>query len=179
MDTDELLPLLGRYTLLILNPRFTEQSLNAAEHTDLELTAAWVGRTIGTMQIWDVLRAVKWAKDDEKIATSSIAIYGKGDMGILALYAALFEPRIDEVILNEPPASHWQRPALLNVLRVTDIPEVAGAFARVAWFRSRSCRANSITRRIYELAGAPGSWRTRAACPKRWKCGSNPGTDPK
>ena len=50
-------------------------------------------------------------------------------MGILALYAALFDERIQEVILNDPPASHWQRPALLNVLRVTDIPEVAGALA--------------------------------------------------
>ena len=129
MDTDELLPLLGRYTVLILSPRFTEQSMNASEYTDVERTAVWVGRTIAAMQVWDILRAVSWAADEEKIAGSSVSLYGKGDMGIIGLYAALFDGRIKQIILNDPPASHWQRPALLNVLRVTDIPEVAGAFA--------------------------------------------------
>ena len=129
MDMDELLPLLGRYTVLILNPRFTEQSLSAAEYTDVERTAAWVGRTIGALQVWDVLRAVHWAADEEKLSASSISVYGKGEMGVLALYAGLFDERIKQVILNDPPASHRQGPALLNVLRVTDIPEVAGAFA--------------------------------------------------
>jgi hypothetical protein len=33
------------------------------------------------------------------------------------------------VIGNDTPSSHWRGPALLNVLRVTDIPEVAGMFA--------------------------------------------------
>jgi hypothetical protein len=129
MDTDELLPLLGRHTVLILSPRFTEQPLNASEYADVERTAAWVGRTIDSMQVWDILRAVSWAADEEKIATSSISVFGKGEMGILAIYAALFDDRVKQVILCDPPASHWQRPVLLNVLRVTDIPEVAGALA--------------------------------------------------
>ena len=53
----------------------------------------------------------------------------QSEMGVLALYAGLFDERIKQVILNDPPASHGHGPALLNVLRVTDIPEVAGAFA--------------------------------------------------
>ena len=81
------------------------------------------------MQVWDILRAIEWAAREEKISGSAISLYGKGEMGILALYAALFDDRVKEVILNDPPGSHWQGPALLNVLRVTDIPEVAGAFA--------------------------------------------------
>lgn len=124
-DTDELLPLLGRYTVMILQPRFTEQSLSAREYADIERTALWAGRTIAAMQIWDILRAVKWAADESR--PSGIAIYGKGDMGILAMYAALYEPRIQHIILNDPPVSHWQSPALLNVLRITDIPEVGRA----------------------------------------------------
>lgn len=127
-DTDELLPLLGHYTVMILQPRFTEQSLSAAEYTDIERTALWVGRSIAAMQVWDILRAVKWA-EAEGIPFSSISVYGKGDLGILAMYAALFDKRIQQIILNEPPISHWQRPALLNVLRVTDIPEVVRALA--------------------------------------------------
>jgi pimeloyl-ACP methyl ester carboxylesterase len=45
------------------------------------------------------------------------------------LYAALFDERVNGVILGDPPPTHWQRPALLNVLRVTDIPEAAAAVA--------------------------------------------------
>ena len=128
-DDDELLPMMGRYTVIILNPRLTELSMTTAEHNYVERTAAWVGRTIGAMQVWDILRGVRWAIAEEKLTPSSISLYGKGEMGILGLYAALFEERISEVILNDPPASHWQGPALLNALRVTDLPEVAGAFA--------------------------------------------------
>jgi hypothetical protein len=129
MDLDELLPLLGRYTVLILNPRFSELPVSAADYASIEMTSAWSGRTIAAMQAWDILRAVEWAASEERIPASSIAIYGKGDMGILALYAALLDQRVRQVILNDPPGSHWQSPALLNVLRVTDIAEVAGAFA--------------------------------------------------
>jgi hypothetical protein len=50
-------------------------------------------------------------------------------MGIVALYAGLFDARINQIILNGAPGSHWRGPALLNVLRVTYIPEVAGALA--------------------------------------------------
>jgi hypothetical protein len=36
-------------------------------------------------------------------------------MGILALYAGLFDERIKQVLLNEAPGSHWQGPALLKI----------------------------------------------------------------
>ena len=54
MDTDELLPLLGRYVVLILNPRFSELAMSAGEYTDIERTGLWAGRTIAAMQVWDV-----------------------------------------------------------------------------------------------------------------------------
>jgi hypothetical protein len=65
----------------------------------------------------------------KKFLRRPISIYGKGEMGIVALYAGLFDERVKQVILNDAPGSHWQGPALLNVLRVTDISEVAGLFA--------------------------------------------------
>jgi hypothetical protein len=152
MDTDELLPLLGRCPVLILNPRFTEPSMSPSEYADVERTAVWVGRTIAAMQVWDILRGVSWAADEAKIAAASIALYGKGEMGILGLYAALFDPRIKQIVLNDPPASHWQRPALINVLRVTDIPEVAGALApRRVVSLTQLPAAFDFTQRIYKL----------------------------
>jgi len=154
-DVDELLPLLGRYTVLILNPRLTEQTMSAAEYTDVERTAVWVGRTVAAMQVWDILRAVQWATEEEKVSASSISVYGKGEMGILGLYAALFDERIQQVILNDPPASHWQRPALLNVLRVTDVAEVAGALApRRLVSLTKLLEAFDYTKRIYGLQRA-------------------------
>ena len=154
-DVDELLPLMGRYTVLTLNPRLTELSMSPADYTDVERSAVWIGRTIAAMQVWDILRTVEWAVSEEKVPASSISIYGKGEMGIVALYAGLFDERIKQVILNDPPGSHWQGPALLNALRMTDIAEVAGALApRRLVSLTTYPQAFEHTRAIYRLQRA-------------------------
>src|SRR5262245_55009383 len=154
-DVDELLPLMDHFAILVLHPRFTEQSMTPAEYADMERSSVWVGRTIAAMQSWDVLRAIEWAVNEEKLADSRIALYGKGEMGIVCLYAGLFDERIHQIVLNEPPSSHWQGPALLNVLRVTDISEVAGAWApRRLVSLTKLPDAFEHTRGIYRLKGA-------------------------
>ncbi len=172
-DYDELLPVLGRYHVMVLNPRLTEHSLNALEYAEIERTASWVGRTIGSMQVWDILRAVEWAASEAGILTSTISLYGKEDMGILALYAALFDQRVMQVILSDPPASHWQRPALLNILRVTDIPEVAAAFApRRIVSLTNLPEPYNYTRRLYALQGTPSNLAQADSLPEAlqiWK----------
>ena len=155
MDLDELLPLLGRHAVLILNPRLTEHPVSAFEQAEIERSASWVGRTVAAMQVWDLLRAVEWAVGEEKIRAPGIALYGKGEMGVLALYAGLFDERITQVILNDAPASHWQGPALLNVLRITDVAEVAGAFApRRLVSLTEFPRSFDYTHKLYKLRGA-------------------------
>ena len=129
LDHDELLPVLGRYTVVILTPRLTEHPLTPREYADFERSASWIGRTISSMQVWDILRTVEWIAAEEKIPASSITVFGKDGMGVLGLYAGLMDPRIGRVVLQNPPASHVNGPALLNILRITDIPEVAAAFA--------------------------------------------------
>jgi hypothetical protein len=153
-DVDELLPVMGRYTLLILNPRLTEVPMSPTDYTDVERTAVWVGRTIAAMQVWDTLRAIEWAVNEEKISARSICIYGKGEMGIVALYAGLFDERITQVVLHDPPGSHWQGPALLNVLRVTDVAEVAAAFGpRRLVSLTKVPESFEHARAVYELNG--------------------------
>jgi dienelactone hydrolase len=129
LDHDELLPLLGRCTVLILNPRLTEHPMTPRDYADVERSASWIGRTVASMRVWDILRAVEWIVSEEKLAAASISVYGKGEAGVLGLYAGLLDPRIGRVLLHDPPASHADGPALLNVLRITDIPDVAAAFA--------------------------------------------------
>jgi hypothetical protein len=128
LDLDELLPILGRATVVILTPRLTEHPMTPREYADIERSASWVGRTVASMQVWDILRAVEWIVAEEKIPASSITAFGKQGMGVLALYAGLMDPRIGRVVLQNPPASHADGPALLNILRITDIPEVVRAF---------------------------------------------------
>ena len=81
-------------------------------------------------------------------------------MGALTLYAAAFDSRITRVILDDPPASHWQGPALLNVLRVTDLPEAAALLApREIVSLTKLPDSYSYTALIYKLYGAKAAMR--------------------
>src|SRR5205809_2247479 len=157
-DMDELLPVLGRYRVVIFYPRLTEQPVSAPEYAEIERTASWTGRTVASMQIWDILRAIQWVVAEDRTSPPPITVYGKEGMGVLGLYAALFDEHVKQVTLANPPASHWQGPALLNILRVSDIPEVAAAFApRRLVFITEPSRPFDYTRRVYNLLGKPAN----------------------
>ena len=81
---------------------------------------------------------------------------GFGQAGILAAYAALFEPSIKEVVIIDPPRSHKEGPYFLNVLRVLDIPEALGLLAPDVKLTLINARdpAFDRTAAIYRLAGA-------------------------
>lgn len=152
---DELLPLLADHRVLLVVPRFGGWNPTLAERAEAERMAALCGRTLDALQVWDALRAVQWALDERGFRPSVASLFGRGGAGIVALYAALFESRIDQVILQSPPASHREGPALLGVLRHTDIPEVAGMLApRELAFVGGAPAAFSMVRDIYRVAGA-------------------------
>jgi len=107
------------------------------------------------MRTWDLLRAVEWALGEEGLATRDVSLYGKGEMGVLALYAGLLDERIGQVVWSDAPASHWQGPALLNILRITDVAEAAGAFApRRLVSLTELPHLFDYTREAYERQGA-------------------------
>ena len=172
-DVDELLPLFGRYTVVALNPRLTELAMSPAEYADVERTATWVGRTIAAMHVWDILRTVEWALNDQKLSAPSLSIYAKGDLGAVAIYAALQDKRISQVILNQVPGTHWQGPALLNVLRITDLAEVAGALApRRLVSLTRFPETFEQTQAIYRLQRAANQFVQSPSLPEAleiWK----------
>ena len=80
---------------------------------------------------------------------------GNGQAGILAAYAALFEPSIKEVIVIDPPKSHKEGPHFLGILRVLDIPEALGLLAPTPLtIIGGKDAAFDRTAAIYRLAGA-------------------------
>lgn len=97
----------------------------------VERSGVLLGRTIDTGRVWDIIAAARYlhARYD---GDTRVCVLGEGAAGVLAAYAALWEPEIAGVILKEPPLSHMdaKAPVFLNVLRVCDVPDVLGMLAR-------------------------------------------------
>lgn len=98
--------------------------------------AAWTGRTVASMRVYDVLRCLEALRTLEVAGSNgTIGIAARGQMCAVALYAALLDGDIGAVLLKEPPATQnaASRPdgrgeaiEMLNCLRITDLPQVAG-----------------------------------------------------
>jgi hypothetical protein len=89
-----------------------------------------LGRTVETGQVWDVVAASRLLRSRHPDCPT-LCVAGRQGPGILAAYAALWEPEITEVLLDRPPASHQvpEAPQLLNVLRVCDVPDTLAMLA--------------------------------------------------
>jgi cephalosporin-C deacetylase-like acetyl esterase len=129
VDFDNLLSAYADHVVLVLYPRGVDYPMDARRTSYTKMSIALLGGTLETLQLWDMLRAVDYLVEDQKFDLSSVSLYGRREMSGLALHAAALDNRISRVIVDNPPASHWQAPALLNVLRVTDLAEVAAMVA--------------------------------------------------
>jgi dienelactone hydrolase len=125
---------------------------------------ALLGRTFALGQVHDVAavsRALRKRHGDDV----PVSVAGRGGAGLLAAYAALLEPDIDEVSLIDPPATHMDpsAPALLNVLRVLDVPEALGLLAPKP-LRLSGAEEPVIARvaAIYAAAGAADKFDPRS-----------------
>ena len=101
----------------------------------LRRAAMLTGRTIASMRVWDTLRALAAVRELLELDAGRIVLAGSGEMAAVALYAALLDGKISAIILHNPPATqdapgnpHGIGDAIemLNCLRITDLPQVAG-----------------------------------------------------
>jgi cephalosporin-C deacetylase-like acetyl esterase len=101
----------------------------------LRRATAWTGRTIASMRVWDTLRALEAARTLPGVDRSHLSLAARGEMSVVALYAALLDGRIDGVFLESPVATqnapsqpNGKGPAteMLNCLRYTDVPHILG-----------------------------------------------------
>jgi cephalosporin-C deacetylase-like acetyl esterase len=104
----------------------------------LRRAAAWTGRTIASMRVWDTLRALEAVRTLPEVDKKQIALAARGEMAVVALYAALLDGNVRTLFLQSPPATQNapSRPdgrgdaiEMLNCLRITDLPQIAGLLA--------------------------------------------------
>ena len=119
----------------------------------IQRSLALLGRTVDGGRLEDVLALANRVMNG---ASAQWSIAGKGQAGVVAAYAALFEPRFSEIALVDPPASHRDGPIFLNVLRVLDVPAALGMLApRQLTIQTSNKAAFARTISIYATAGAP------------------------
>ena len=109
------------------------------------MRALIVGRTMAGMQTGDVLRAFDYLAARHDVDPKRIAIVGKGNGGVVALYAAALEPRIAKVACEKSPASYMEivnarmHAGIMDivvpgVLRDFDLPDLAASVKpRTVW----------------------------------------------
>jgi len=122
----------------------------------VERSHVLLGRTVDTGRVWDIIATARYLRGKYN---ESVPVYvlGEGAAGILAAYAALWEPEIAGLILNKPPLSHMsgEAPQFLNVLRVCDIPDVLGMLAPCAL--TIYGNQSELPRKVAEIYAAAGA----------------------
>jgi cephalosporin-C deacetylase-like acetyl esterase len=148
-----LIAVIGRDAFYVVTPR--TGWTNKSPPNYVERSHALLGSTTDEGKVRDVAATIRYvAEHDEGKRTWQVI--GHGQAGILAAYAALFEPSIKEVVLIDPPTSHKDGPIFLNVLRVLDIPEALGMLApdvKLTIVNGKD-KAFDRTEQLYKLAGA-------------------------
>jgi hypothetical protein len=124
----------------------------------IQRSLALLGRTVDSGRLEDVLAVAAHLSHGKK--SDKWIVTGQGQAGVIAAYAALFEPRLAEIVTVDPPASHRAGPIFLNVLRVLDVPEALGLLApRPLTLHTAQESAFTRTASIYSVAG--GTLRIR------------------
>lgn len=114
-----------------------------------------LGETLPERQVCDLLAGVALAR--REAATGPMAVYGQGVTAPLAIYAAILDPQIAEVILADPSESHAdpKTPEFLGILRMGDLPQnLALVYPRPITFVGAVPAAYAWTREAYKKLGA-------------------------
>ena len=125
----------------------------------VERSMALVGKTVDQGRVMDVLATVAYL-DEKAGGKATFTLLGRGDAGVIAAYAAMFDKRISQVILHEPPTTHDDGPYFLGVRRVLDIPDALGLLAPdikvTITGKTSASKSFDKTEAIFKLAGAKG-----------------------
>jgi hypothetical protein len=113
--------------LVIFAPRGLELAMtNAGARARTQMLRRYMllGQTQESMRVWDIRRACQALREMPRFQSAAVTVCASRHAAVNALYAALFEPGIRGLRLEELPPSHRVGPDYLNVLRVLDVPQV-------------------------------------------------------
>ncbi len=88
-----------------------------------------LGQTLDAMRVWDIHRAIQALGQIAEVRGRAPGILARDNMAGVALYAALFDPRIARLNLMDLPATHRDGPIFLNILRYLDMPQAVALAA--------------------------------------------------
>lgn len=137
-----------------------------------------MGRSISSMRIWDTLQGMKAVRSLAEVDENDITLAGKGEMAVVALYAALLDGNVSTIILEDLPASlnltsdsEGKDPSfeIINSLRYADLPTVAALLwpTKIIFVGDRP-DTYRYTEEVYRQLGNPGGvWRVKAPADMR------------
>lgn len=161
-DTEEVLQRFAKETdeIYVVDPRGVGETSWTVRNPPnfVNRSHALLGRTVDDGRVWDIAATARFLIDqyDGKVP---LHIVGEGAGAVLGAYAMLLEPEIAEAILDRPNLSHMDEssPALLNVLRVCNVPDILGALApRSLKISGMSLEAEKKVIQIYKASGVSG-----------------------
>lgn len=95
--------------------------------------SAWTGRTVASMQVYDLMRCIEFCRTLPGVDPAKISIAARDDMSVVALYSALMDGNCESLILRNPPETQdlasdtYGKGAaieMLNCLRITDVYQI-------------------------------------------------------
>jgi len=95
--------------------------------------SAWTGRTVASMQVYDILRCIEYCRTLPGVDPDQIGILATDEMSVMALYAALLDGNIHSLILKNPVDTQDKGGRtdgqdvsieMLNCLRITDVNQI-------------------------------------------------------
>ncbi len=128
-----------------------------------------LGRTVASMQVYDTLRALDAVAHLPGVDSSRLALAGRGQMAVVALYAALLHGNLEALILSDLPeslAAHSSPDGtgiaseILFALQHADLPQAAGLLWPMELvFLGPRPGTFGWTEDLYSRLGSPGAIR--------------------
>lgn len=122
-----------------------------------------LGQTLPERQVFDLVEVMALLR--EQFPGVPLALYGQGRTAVLAIYAALMDELVTEVILADPPETHRDpaTPEFLGILRTGDLPEnLALLYPRAITFLGDVPGGYGWTREVYTKLGRAKEFRLAA-----------------
>ncbi len=115
-----------------------------------------LGQTLDGMRVWDVRRAMGLLK---ALKTEPTWLVGAGEMASVALFAVVFEPDVERVVLTGLPADADKGPAFLNLDQVVTMPQaLALLYPRHVQLWTGEPEAWSWDEKLGEQLGEDADW---------------------